>query len=191
MIKTTIGTIRSGFVQRLDEDLSELVCNVNESSFSQRCRDVHNALVLTASETKLDVALDQDERTFHQHINLLEQRQEAWLLNDLFPSITRVAPNVAVLLLLDALGKPSDRSRIIERVTSRESDGKIIIVNDAEQVVFAHVAPCCGRPRLRVVATLAVVRATCKVDGGTKTWTITDVPSDMFKMRSMLIDVKC
>lgn len=57
MTKTTVGAIRSGLVQRLDESLSELVGDVNESSFVQRCRDIHNALVLTASETELDVAL--------------------------------------------------------------------------------------------------------------------------------------
>lgn len=172
MTKTTVGTIRSGLVQRLDESLSELVGDVNESSFTQRCRDIHNTLVFTASKAELDVALSQDERTFHQHVNLLEQRQEAWFLNDLFPSVTCVAPDISVLFLLDALGEMSDGVRVKERVSARERDGKIIVGNDSEQVIFAHVAPCRWRPRLGIVAAFAVVRTAREVDGGTKTWTI-------------------
>ena len=92
------------------------------------------------------------------------------LCHKTFPCIACIAPYSLVRLLLDPAGKFGTRRHLEQRVTPREGDmGKGVTYDNTHQFVHRNLLSPILIPRLRIVASWAMMATSRQIDARTET----------------------
>ena len=84
-----------------------------------------------------------------------------------------IAPDILVRLVVYSLCQLSKAGSLIHRVAARERDvGKRVGHDDTHQLGRRHLMPAIEVPRLRIMASRALVTTASTIDGGPESRTI-------------------
>ena len=126
--------------------------------------DVDEALVAAAAEAEGDVALCHLEGAVNEDVKLADHIQQLGFMDDFFPGVAGVAPDLVAQFCLDAVDEGTSAVGLLQGVTAAEGDGSLVIGDDLHQLVKRAFLPTQGVPRVRVVAPRTMVIAARQID---------------------------
>ena len=136
----------------------QLILELHDFTRLQRLLYIDDPLVITPSESQLDIALGKNERRIDKHIDSLKQRTETRIIDYVLPIITGIAPDILVEVGLDPSSQFSHFFSLEERVATRERDVEIVEIDYLHQLVYGCVPTRFRVPRLRIVTAGTFVR---------------------------------
>lgn len=139
----------------------------------ERGGHVDQPLVAAPAEKEALVAQLLAIAAVDQHVDVLKQLRLLLVLEQLFEVVTRVAPDVLLAALLDRLGQLGETLGLEHRVATTEGDVREVVREHFVQDLFGRYPMASADvPRLGIVASRAMVRASGGVDGGPEAGTI-------------------
>jgi hypothetical protein len=129
-----------------------------------------NTLVAAASKGQAGIVKGTHKGAIHQHIHVIQRRQEHGIGLNLLPRVTRVAPNVHAGGLLYPLRKGAELLGVKQGVAAREGDAiqqgiGVDLTDEVLQAILGEGRAGRGIPRLRVVTAGTVMTASGQING--------------------------
>lgn len=157
------GDILVGYIHRFIQD---------HLLQGEGCRDIDETLVGAAAKQEGQVALTLHKRAIHQHIDLLQQSTPTGIGQKLFNTITRIAPDIMCGMIANDFGQLGESLGLKHRVAAGKGDIQIF-----GQHLFCHLVDIaqdtpCRIPRLRIMATRAMVGTASAIDRSPQSWAV-------------------
>ena len=134
--------------------------------------DINQALVVTATEAQLGVALIHDEGTVDKYVELPHGTHEVGFLLYLFPGVACIAPHIVAQLALDAVDEMSQRYSLRQRVTAGERHRSLVIGYHLHEFIECTFLATILAPRFRIMASRTMVAAARQINRRAQAWTI-------------------
>ena len=157
-----------------NEELKGVAAPEDNMTGLERAWHINKALVGRAAEKEVGVALRFNKRAVDKDVNELKQSPLGWHIQKSLEGIARIAPYILGRAGADSPCQPGKALGLLHRIAAREGDtgGKRIRLDNSHQLLYCRLPAAVSCPRLRIVATGAMVSAACAIDAGAETRTI-------------------
>ena len=157
-----------------NEELKGIAAPENHMTGLERAWHIDKALVGRAAEKEVGIALRFNKRAVDKDVNELKQSPLGRHIKKSLEGIARVAPYILGRAGADSPCQPGKALGLLHRIAAREGDtgGKRIRLDNSQQFLNSRLPTAVRCPRLRIVATGAMVSAACAIDAGAETRTI-------------------
>lgn len=151
-----------------NEELKGVAAPEDYMSCLERSGHIDKALVGRAAEKEIGVALRFNKRAVNKYVNELKQGSLGRHIQKRLVGIARVAPYILGRSGADSPCQLGKALGLLHRIAAGEGDagGKRIRLDNSHQLINSRLPAAVRCPRLGVVATWAMVTASCTIDAG-------------------------
>ncbi len=103
--------------------------------------DIDEALVAGAAEAEADVAFGLNKGSLDEDVKFTDHIEQDGVGHDFLPCVARVAPDVVTQFRLDAVDEGAGAFGLLQGITAREGDWRLVVGDDLHQLVECALFP--------------------------------------------------